>query len=101
MTLQEFDTIKTLIENAQCLDNLIEREWFPEEIENSEFPNVRDRLRDGENLINLYIDLWDYIQSQIAGASEDFDRDSFVEIQKTIFWELAWQELNDEDKPKP
>lgn len=90
MTQIEFETLKTVITSCDQLPNLVEMD--PMLDDTPEFPNLRDRLKDGANLIDLYIEWmdWDiWMQSFKNALQEEQD-----------FWDAAEEVLVEPDEKK-
>lgn len=92
MNLAEFNLLKVLITESDYLNQmpLPEPTCDPDEFE---MPNVRDRIADGANLIDLYMEMRMYHGGIDANEVT-------LGINEHIFWELAWQALSD-STPKP
>jgi len=88
MTRDTFDTLKTIIKESELLMNLAETE--PDRDEQDEVPNVRDRLLDGANLIDLYIEFWDHI-IWCRFYKPKIDEDEL----EYHFWKIAEETLTD------
>lgn len=99
MTQETFEYIKTLIQGAN-LDGLIETD--PDEGDDHnyvEFPNVRDRLKDGANLIDLYVELGDYLNWQECyGVVRESTSTGSESEQEEHFWKAAEEVLVEPDE---
>lgn len=88
MTQETFDTLKTIITECDQLPNLVEMD--PMLDDTPEFPNLRDRLKDGANLIDLYIEWMDW----------DIWMQSFKDTkpEEQDFWDAAEEVLVEPDE---
>lgn len=87
MTTEDFKLVKTLLEESGGPN-------FKKLSPIDEPPNVRDRLKDGENLIDLYNELYAYCNHMTQGmdANESYD---FTNEAEANFWQAAEEVLID------
>lgn len=88
MSPEAFETLKTIIMDNEQLENLVEREFLDDEL--VEPPNL-DRLKDGANLIDLYVEMLEFLEH--SNADE--------EISLFHFWDDAKEILVDKPEENP
>src|SRR6478609_7240352 len=97
MTQDTFDTLRTIVSETD--HGAFNLEGEPSEQE-QEFPNVRDRLKDGEDIIILYVELLDYLiynMNWVLNEKSTEEQDEFAEDAEQEFWEQAKEVLVEPD----
>jgi|SRR6478609_301494 len=96
MTQDTFNTLVTIISEWDIEKHNPEfSEDFEDQEQPYEIPNVVDRLKDGENLIALWVELGDFI-AWSRGSNENFTDENQEDLEEN-FWEAAQEVLVDKD----
>lgn len=97
MTQDQFDILVDVI--SQYQPEGVEMEDM-DDLSGYEFPNIPDRLKDGANLIELWLELLDHIQAHIVGELSDKtgeEQDQWAEDAEDEFWRQAKEVLVESD----
>lgn len=85
MTQETFEYIKTAIVNSEEVEKAI-CDCSNKDYEGAEYPNFRDRLKDGESIIDLYIELGQYLSFQglTSDDHDDANKEFWSDVEEVL-----------------